>query len=636
MSSQREDMSLEPGRSPLTGWMAPPAVGDLARLAAVRGTGLLDGVPVGTLDHLTDLAARLLGAPLAFLTMVDDQTSHWVSCAGLAATDPRQNSVEESFCQYVVADRSPLVVDDAAVHPRTRDNPSVVSMGVRAWAGYPVLDADGRALGSFCVVDTAPRAWQAEQVEVLRVLAAAASAQVQRLTTERVAAATAEAALRLSVVDSALSQMADLALRVGAVESLDALVEVVVEAGLPALGADGGAIVLRDDAAGLARVLVTDRLGRQVQDAYGVLPLDNPLPAVHTARTGEPVVLPTRAAGVEFTEEMAGVYERTGRSAWAFAPMRVDGHLLGSLATAWTEERPCSPGELRLLDAIASLCAQTVLRLQRRDEQHTLLQTVRGMSETLQRSLLTQPAPRPGLDVAVRYEPAAQEAQVGGDWHDAFVTTSGRLTLVVGDVSGHDQIAAAAMGQARNLVRGLTFDSTDGPAQLLARLDGALRGLQLDTYATAVLAQIDEPHQRRDPGATGPDTGHDDEAGTGTGVHRMRWSSAGHLPPMLRSPDGTVRVLTTQADLMLGVEPGTPRTERVVDLEAGSTVLLYSDGLVERRGVPVDESLDALARVFADVGGHPTELVCDRLLHLVAGESHEDDVAVLVLRVSGT
>ena len=144
---------------------------------------------------------------------------------------------------------------------------------------------------------------------------------------------------------------------------------------------------------------------------------------------------------------------------------------------------------------------------------------------------------------------AQQAAQVGGDWYDAFVTASGSTMLVVGDVSGHDQIAAATMGQVRNVLRGLAFDSEDGPADLLRRLDKALNGLELDTLATAVLARVEQPEDYR-----------------ADGRRRLRWTNAGHLPPLLREPDGTVHRLERGPDLLLGLIRGAERSEHTVDL----------------------------------------------------------------------
>lgn len=159
----------------------PPAVLDRGRLAAVRATGLLDTSAEPGFDRLTGLAATLLEAPLAFVTLVDDRRSFWKSCLGTGLADDdvtaRQNTVQESFCQYVVASREPLVVGDTRLDPRTRDNPSIQSMGVLAWAGFPVMSADGHVLGSFCVVDTVARTWSDRDVEVLRVLSLAAAGE---------------------------------------------------------------------------------------------------------------------------------------------------------------------------------------------------------------------------------------------------------------------------------------------------------------------------------------------------------------------------------------------------------------------------------------------------------------------------
>ncbi|MDQ3409404.1 MAG: GAF domain-containing protein, partial [Actinomycetota bacterium] len=157
----------------------PQAISDPRRLDAVHASGLLDTPPEEPFDRLTRLAAAVLDAPLAFATIVDDRRSYWKSCIGVAGEDaPSGNTVEESFCQYVVGSNEALIVDDAASDPRTRDNPSVHSMGVAAWAGFPLRGPDGEVLGSFCVVDTKQRTWSERDVETLRTLAASASGEI--------------------------------------------------------------------------------------------------------------------------------------------------------------------------------------------------------------------------------------------------------------------------------------------------------------------------------------------------------------------------------------------------------------------------------------------------------------------------
>ena len=140
---------------------------------------------------------------------------------------------------------------------------------------------------------------------------------------------------------------------------------------------------------------------------------------------------------------------------------------------------------LGFLSLVAAAISQAMTRVSVREAE-------RSLSEALQRSLLTQPPGSGDLQVAVRYQPAAEEAQVGGDWYDAFLLPDGALTMVVGDVAGHDQEAAASMGQLRNLVRGVAYSLDETPAGVLRGLDRAMEGLDVGVIATAVLAQVQE------------------------------------------------------------------------------------------------------------------------------------------------
>ena len=158
---------------------------------------------------------------------------------------------------------------------------------------------------------------------------------------------------------------------------------------------------------------------------------------------------------------------------------------------------------------------------------------------------------------------------------------SGKMLLSVGDVTGHDGDAAATMAQLRNLIRGLSFDRDEGPAAVLRRLDAALDGLDLDTFATAIVVLIDPPQP------------------THRAVPPLRWSSAGHLPLPVRLPSGEVETHLRPADLLLGFDPKATRSEHVIDLPQEAVALLYTDGLVERRKRSLDEGLDRLAKAFA-------------------------------------
>lgn len=176
----------------------PPEIFDRRRLLAVQATELLDTAPEEPFDNLARLAAELLDAPSAFVTLVDDRRSFLKSCigadAGLSLT--REIPADRSFCQYVVGSGQPLVVGDARRDERTRANPAIAEMGVVAWAGFPICGPGGMVLGTLCVVDTVERHWSDRHVEVLRVLSAAASTEIAlRTAVSEERAARAEAAL---------------------------------------------------------------------------------------------------------------------------------------------------------------------------------------------------------------------------------------------------------------------------------------------------------------------------------------------------------------------------------------------------------------------------------------------------------
>jgi serine phosphatase RsbU (regulator of sigma subunit) len=240
---------------------------------------------------------------------------------------------------------------------------------------------------------------------------------------------------------------------------------------------------------------------------------------------------------------------------------------------------------------------------------------VRRLSEELQRSLLTRPATPTSLQIAVRYLAAVEDAKVGGDWYDAFVTAAGATILVIGDVTGHDQMAAAAMGQLRNMLRGIAYENGDGPAALLSRLDRAMAGLEVRVIASAIVAIVEPSRVDRRPGQI-----------------RLRWSNAGHPAPLLRYPDGLVRVLGGANDLLLGVDPSTNRIEQVIELVDAATLLMYTDGLVERRGGDYDGQVQRVAQLMRDMDDGSAEDLCNTLIDTTIAAQTEDDIALLALQ----
>jgi hypothetical protein len=177
---------------------------------------------------------------------------------------------------------------------------------------------------------------------------------------------------------------------------------------------------------------------------------------------------------------------------------------------------------------------------------------------------------------------------VGGDWYDAFGQPDGAALLVIGDVVGHNVDAAAAMGQIRSILRGIAYDRSDNPAQILRRVDEILIGLQIDTMATALVARLEQP--------SGP---------SGTGPRMLCWSSAGHLPPLLLRADGTVRSLQTAPERLLGAGWTRTRSNSEVRLNLGDTVVCYTDGLVEHGRTGIVDHIAVLRAALAQLpGGH--------------------------------
>ncbi len=239
----------------------------------------------------------------------------------------------------------------------------------------------------------------------------------------------------------------------------------------------------------------------------------------------------------------------------------------------------------------------------------------RALSDRLQQALLTPPPEPDHLHVVVRYRPAAHGAQVGGDWYDAFLQPDGATVLVIGDVVGHDSDAAAAMGQWRGLLRALAYDVDEPPSATLARAERVARGLAVSTLATVLLARVERI----------PDV-------PVTGTRLLRWSNAGHLPPLLLDPVGTTTLVTTRPEMMLGVDPDVRRTDHTVELRAGQTLLLVTDGLVERRDADLDAGLARLREALSDLGEVPLEELCDTLLDRMVRAAGADDVALVAVR----
>ncbi|MGY1823021.1 SpoIIE family protein phosphatase [Geodermatophilus sp. SYSU D00079] len=338
-------------------------------------------------------------------------------------------------------------------------------------------------------------------------------------------------------------------------------------------------------------------------------------PALRAVTTGTPVALSARqltdrGLGTVATGSARQLLRALAPGTMTVLPIRGPSRVLGALTVVHDRHRTVDAADVATATEVAERIGLAL-------DNARLYEQQRRLAEELQRSMLTAPPEPDHAQIVVRYLPAAEAARVGGDWYDAFVQPDGATTLVIGDVVGHDTAAAASMGQLRSMLRGIAVTGDAGPARLLSQLDAAMTQLDLHTYATAALARFEQT-----------------PAELARGVTRMRWANAGHPPPLVIHPDGTVADLTTwRGELMLGVDHTTPRTESVVTLDRGTTVLLYTDGLIERRNSDLDEGMARLRTAAARLADRPLDDLCDELIDQLVETTPEDDLALVAIRL---
>ena len=262
------------------------------------------------------------------------------------------------------------------------------------------------------------------------------------------------------------------------------------------------------------------------------------------------------------------------------------------------EPRLVPPEERSLFTALCGYFGQAVVRAQLFDEQ-------RAVATVLQRSILGPTSVPPSI--AVRYFPAIRPLEVGGDWYDVVELDGGRLGVVVGDCTGRGLQAAATMGQLRSACRALLLQAK-GPAEVIAALDVFAERLPDAMCTTVFCGVIDDA----------------------TSI--LHYSSAGHLPALLADRSGTVRLLDGGQGVPLGYLPSLERPEGEVQLELGATLVLYTDGLVERRGESLDVGIDRLRGELAERRAATPQHLADQLLGALVPEGAQDDIAVLVYR----
>ena len=373
---------------------------------------------------------------------------------------------------------------------------------------------------------------------------------------------------------------------------VDDLLTELLERTCEVLGADTAALLLLDPTG--AELVATAVVGADEDGHVGTrYPVSEGF-AGRIATTGRT----TFADRADADPELAGFLYEQDLSATVGVPMIVGGRTVGVLHVGSRRPRIFTADDIELLQLVADragLAAQ--VRLSQLDRVATL---------ALQRSLVpSRPTPIAGLDLAARYIPGARVG-VGGDWYDSFELPSGHTGLVIGDIAGSGLRAAVVMGRIRSALRAYALE-TDDPADVLRRLDHKIQLFEPGAVATAIYAVIDPGHET------------------------ITYSVAGHPPPIAVGPTGPV-VINVKADPPLGAFRDAARRSSSAGLDPGTGLLMYTDGLVERRGEDITLGPERLCKAAEANHGLPVADFLDAVLGELVPERLDDDVAVLAVR----
>ena len=312
-----------------------------------------------------------------------------------------------------------------------------------------------------------------------------------------------------------------------------------------------------------------------------------------------------RAQGPHFGSPLQQIVDQADPRSVLAVPLMSGEQPLGVITLGRAAGRPdfAQSSDIPVVEELARQLAAGLANADRSAWDH-------AVAQALQRAVLPDALPRiAGLDLAARYLPTTVGLDVGGDWYDVFAFGDGRVGLAVGDVVGHNLAAASVMGQVRNLLRGYAVDKID-PAAVLTATGSALERLLPDALATVVYAVLD------------------------TAAGQLSYASAGHPPPACVTPAGEVSYLDADPDAILGL--GSGFTTRYRRLAPGSTLLFYTDGLIEDRRRDLGEGLARLAGVMRHDAARSAEQTCAAVLTAMVGTApRADDVCMLAVRLAG-
>jgi serine phosphatase RsbU (regulator of sigma subunit)/anti-sigma regulatory factor (Ser/Thr protein kinase) len=544
-------------------------------------------------DLLIELLRRIseiLDADTAAFLLLDTETDELVARAAKGIEEEVEQGVRipvgRGFAGRIAAERHPVFIPD--IDHADIFNPILREKGIRSLLGVPLL-VEGRVTGVLHVGTLTPRLFTDDDRRLLQLAAdraALAIGHAQLLESERRARVNAE---RASNHLQALQRITDAAL---AYLPEDELLTELLNRTSAILDSDTAAILLLERSGEYLRARAAKGIEEEVEQGVRV-----PVGRGFAGR----VAATRRAVSIEDVETADihnPILREKGIRSLLGVPLLVEGRVIGVLHVGTLTPRVFTDDDRDLLQLAADRAALAI-------EQAALYEQ-RRVAEAIQRRLLPERLISvPGVELASRYLPATGES-LGGDWYDAFMLPGGRIVLVVGDVVGHGLEAAAVMAQLRTALRSYAADGHD-PATTVERVNRLMWQLGPTSMTTLAFVVIDS---------------------IGGSLELV---NAGHPPPLVIAPDGAADYLPLQGGLALGASPLVTYHAARHPFPTGSTVVLYTDGLVESRRRPIDDGLEQLRAIAA--GADDLETLCTRITEQMVPEEQPDDIAIAAARV---
>jgi serine/threonine-protein kinase RsbW len=575
------------------------ALSRLSRLqsvsAAISTAFGVDEVAAKVLEQTTEALSGSGGA----VFVADGQHLRMVATTGIAIDSPydHEDSDIRADARVALADafRTGHVVYSPTVEEWRRRYPEGQAMfegRARSTIAVPFV-LEGRVLGSMSILFEREQTLGRPERRLARTIGEQAGQALERARLYEAEVARTARMRRLQEVTAELAASA----------VPEEVSRVLAAAGVKAAGAQAGIVVMAHEEHGEVRIAATTGFPDALVDPFLSTPIDARLPGNDAIRSRLPSFLRSPEEIARRYPDLNPEGPNLREGAWATIPLLVRGRAIGAVHFSYAEPQPFDAEQIGGLAAIVTEAALAMNRAQQYARE-------REVSEVLQENLLAKDVISAwrGTDVVTWYSAGAENLEVGGDWFDVIELPNGRLGVSVGDVVGRGLRAAAAMGQLRSAMRGIALDGR-GPSLTLEGLDRFARSTPGTELATVIYGELD------------PSSG------------AFHYASAGHPPPVA-FVDGRIEVLEDGRSPLLAAGYTGPRAAGVRVLSPGSTVILYTDGLVERRGEPFDRGIERLMRSVEGAAEEDLDVLSETIARDLVGEAVQgDDVAFLCLRV---